>query len=246
MAVGFWVILAEQSGGDSLFPFARRCVTVIAVTRSSRVFRRSLSGLGVGLLMMLLLSAGCAHREVSFHGNPERTYAVGPSVAEVQTLAPTESPAPEAVAPADAWWLAEEFARGRRNCEALVGSGGSMLPLYRDRTVIVVERMEMARLRPGMTVVFFGDSGRMVAHTLVAATPQGWVAQGLANRERDRTLVRARNYVGTVIKAYAPDPRVPSVRSVPSAVATVALAGGFPSGRTTPEGMLALAPARAN
>jgi hypothetical protein len=199
---------------------------------------------------VLLLAAGCAHREVSFHAPLERgptiRPVIGPGVSGARNIAATESPAPEAVAPQDAWWLAEEFARARRNCEALVGSGGSMLPLYRDRTVVVVERMDMARLRPGMTVVFFGDSGRMVAHTLVARTPQGWVAQGLANREQDRTLVRARNYVGTVIKAYAPDPRVASRRTLQLAVTTVAATERSGVSRSSPERVLAVAPAWAN
>ena len=194
---------------------------------------------------MVLLSAGCVQRTVSFH-EPSGRPAVAGSLGASAAVEAAESPLPEPVAPQDAWWLAEEYVREHRNCEPLVGSGGSMLPLYRDRTVVVVERMEMSRLKAGMTVVFVGDSGRLVAHTLVAATPQGWVAQGLANRERDRTLVRARNYVGTVIKAYTPDPRVPSVRTNASSVATVAPSSGFPTMRTSPERPLSLAPASGN
>ncbi len=114
------------------------------------------------------------------------------------------SPRPERVAPREAWRLAESLAAGKRACEVMIGSGGSMLPLYPDRTVLVVERLPIAKLKRGMTVVFIGDSGRPVAHTLIEKTPRGWVAQGLANGERDRTLVRERNYLGAVVRAFTP------------------------------------------
>ena len=86
----------------------------------------------------------------------------------------------------------------------MVGSGGSMLPLYPDRTVLLVQRVPLEDLEVGMTVVFIGDSGRPVAHTLVEKTSRGWFAQGLANAERDRTLVRVRNYLGAVVRAFTP------------------------------------------
>ena len=89
----------------------------------------------------------------------------------------------------------------------MVGSGDSMLPLYRDRTVLVVRRFAMSDLRAGMTVIFAGDQGHLVAHTLVAKSPGGWIAQGLGNGEPDRTRVRARNYLGTVVKAFEPAER---------------------------------------
>ena len=79
-----------------------------------------------------------------------------------------------------------------------------MLPLYADRTVLVVRRMKTSALREGMTVVFSGDRGRLVAHTLLEKTAQGWRAIGVGNSEPDRTLVRRDNMVGVVVKAYAP------------------------------------------
>lgn len=114
------------------------------------------------------------------------------------------TPAAEVVPARDAWRIAERVAAGRTNCEVLIGRGGSMLPVYQDRTVLVVEAMEMDDLRPGMTVVFFGDSGRPVAHTLVAKTARGWVVAGRNNGAPDRTLVRRTNYIGTVVRAFAP------------------------------------------
>jgi len=121
------------------------------------------------------------------------------------------SPAAEQVAPSDAWRLAEKFSAAHAGTEIVIGRGGSMQPLYSDRTVLVVEPRDMNTLEPGMTVVFIGDTGAPVAHTLVEKTPRGWVAAGLANAEPDRTRVRFANYLGTVVKAFAPDPLVASV-----------------------------------
>lgn len=56
-----------------------------------------------------------------------------------------------------------------------------------------------------MTVVYIGDSGRLVAHTLLQESPRGWTAMGVGNRAPDRTPVRYRKYIGTVIKAFRPD-----------------------------------------
>lgn len=193
---------------------------------------RRLAGVGAGLAAMLW-AGGCA------------TATMRPVAAALPAPAPSvmaDSPVPEEVSPRDTWVLAEAFAEAHGNCETMVGSGGSMLPLYRDRTVLVVQRRPLGELRRGMTVVFFGDSGRMVAHTLVAETPQGWIAQGLANAERDRTVVRERNYIGTVIKAFAPNPTIASVRvrvlPVMTSGPTVAMRGNRPS----PDTLLALAP----
>ena len=106
----------------------------------------------------------------------------------------------------DAWRLAEAYVACHPGCDAVVGSGDSMLPLYRDRTVLVVRTVEASELRRGMTAVFIGDQGRPVAHVLIEKTPRGWRAMGLGNREPDRTRVGYRNLIGVVVKAYAPDP----------------------------------------
>lgn len=121
------------------------------------------------------------------------------------------SPEAHEVAPQDAWRLAELFAASRSDCEVVVGRGDSMLPLYRDRTVLVLEHMDMSALRSGMTVVFVGDSGRPVAHTLVEKTVRGWRAAGVALGKRDQTFIQSRNYIGTVIRAYSPNPAIPTL-----------------------------------
>ncbi len=127
--------------------------------------------------------------------------------APLAAIPPGLSPVAEPALGGDAWRQAEAFAATLPNADVLVGSGDSMLPLYRDRTVLVVQRLVLRDLQAGMTVVFTGDQGRLVAHTLVEKTPRGWVAIGLGNAEPDRTRVRSDNYLGTVVKAFAPSDR---------------------------------------
>jgi hypothetical protein len=128
----------------------------------------------------------------------------------------------EPLSPGEAWRRAEAIASAQRDCEVLVGCGNSMLPLYADRTVLVVQRLPVGQLQVGMTVVFTGDRGRPVAHTLIEETPRGWRAMGLGNSEPDETLVRRENLVGVVIRAFATNA---GSHSVPrSAGATLAVA----------------------
>jgi hypothetical protein len=140
-------------------------------------------------LMVAGLASGCATQSTCM---------------SARQLAEENSPKPVPVAPRDALRLAEAFVATHPGAEILLGSGGSMLPLYADHTVLVVQRMEMTELRPGMTVIFTGTRGHPIAHTLVENTSRGWIAMGLSNEEPDQTRVQARNYLGTVVKAYEP------------------------------------------
>lgn len=119
---------------------------------------------------------------------------------------PCEGAAPlrEVLPLLQAWRRAEALAAQIPNGDVMVGRGDSMLPVFPDSTVIVVQRMPMKDLRPGMVVVFVGDRGRPVAHTLVARTSSGWTAKGTANDQPDRTRVRSHNYLGTVVRAFVP------------------------------------------
>ncbi len=100
---------------------------------------------------------------------------------------------------------AEAYVKAHPGADYVVGSGDSMLPLYRDHTVLVIEKNQINELKRGMTVVFIGDNGFPVAHTLVRQTANGWVAIGLGNNENDHTLVRSSNYIGTVTQAFEPN-----------------------------------------
>jgi hypothetical protein len=147
----------------------------------------------------VLLSGGC-----STQLGP-RTARLAPAATPASELLSLGlSPVAELVSPREAWTLAESYARQHEGCEVLVGSGDSMLPFYHDRTVLVVARLAMNEVRVGMTVIFTGESGRPVAHLLTEKTTRGWRTRGVGNDEDDRALVYYDNYIGTVVKAYAP------------------------------------------
>ena len=114
------------------------------------------------------------------------------------------SPSAELVQPFDAMRLGKKYVVDHPGTEFLVGSGDSMLPLYRDHTVVVTQKTAVGDLKAGMTAVYIGELGRPVAHVLVKKTSDGWVAMGVGNAECDSTLVTAENLVGVVVKAYEP------------------------------------------
>lgn len=114
------------------------------------------------------------------------------------------SPAAEVVRPFDAMRLGGRYVAEHPGTDFLVGSGDSMLPLYRDHTVVVTRQVAVADLREGMTAVYLGDSGRPVAHVLVERTSGGWVAMGIGNATCDDTLVTGDNLIGVVVKAFEP------------------------------------------
>ena len=78
-----------------------------------------------------------------------------------------------------------------------VGRGDSMLPLYHDRAVIILERPAISELKVGQTVVFMGANGVPVAHVLVRHAADGWVTMGLNNTEvRPGIPFRRSGYAG--------------------------------------------------
>ena len=67
------------------------------------------------LALAVWLGGGCAHRAAVAFQTPasEQTTAVGAGNETALPVSAHASPAAEAVAPADAWWLAEQFVRER-------------------------------------------------------------------------------------------------------------------------------------
>jgi hypothetical protein len=114
------------------------------------------------------------------------------------------SPAAEVVQPFEAMQLGRKYVAEHPGTEFLVGSGDSMLPLYKDHTVVVTQQVAVSDLKEGMTAVYFNDSGRPVAHVLVKKTSDGWIAMGVGNAASDNTLVTQGNLLGVVVKAYEP------------------------------------------
>jgi hypothetical protein len=114
------------------------------------------------------------------------------------------SPVAERVLPLEAVRQARLFVAAHPGTDFMVGSGDSMLPLYKDHTVIVTRRIGIRQLRPGMTVVFMDPEGFAVAHVLVRLTSSGWISMGVGNADCDRGRVVDDNYVGVVIRAFEP------------------------------------------
>jgi signal peptidase I len=112
------------------------------------------------------------------------------------------SPTAEAATPRQAAQWAREYVAAHPGTEVALGTGDSMMPRYRDNTVIVVEHRPMSELKPGMTIVFRSPEGWPVAHAVVAQTSDGWITEGLNNAAPDDQPVTEGNYVGVVVKAY--------------------------------------------
>jgi signal peptidase I len=120
------------------------------------------------------------------------------SLAQVSEMSPT----PKAVDTSAAVRQAHAFVAAHPGSVIALGMGDSMLPLYRDGTMVVVERRPLNSLKPGMTIVFKSAEGWSVAHALVEKTSDGWVTMGIHNPEPDGALVTDQNYVGVVVRAY--------------------------------------------
>ena len=159
-------------------------------TMTAATFRTSLRRWAPAafLVVSTLVLSGCATDGVAY------------SPAAVSAM----SPVAEVVGPLEAYHLAQAYVAGHPNTDFMIGSGNSMLPLYKDHTVIITERQPIADLKPGMTVVYVGGLGFPVAHVLVKYTSEGWIAMGVGNRESDERRVTADNYMGVVVKAFEP------------------------------------------
>ena len=113
------------------------------------------------------------------------------------------APAPVLVTKGSELRTAEAAAAHLAGAQAFIGAGESMEPIYASGTAIVVTPCAYSELRAGMSVVYVNRDGRGVAHALVQATCDGWVAQGVNNPDQDSDLVTARNLVGVITQAYA-------------------------------------------
>jgi signal peptidase I len=73
-----------------------------------------------------------------------------------------------------------------------------MLPFFGEGSVVIVKKIDASALREGMVVAYQNRFGEMVAHRLIEAKADGWVAQGYNNKASDSTLVTAENLCGVV------------------------------------------------
>ena len=134
-----------------------------------------LAKLGPGVL--LALCTGCA-------SEPADPAAKAPPSANVGKL--------------QAWNDAEMLAQRAEGRSAAVGAGNSMLPIYGDNTMLVINAVPYDTLRLGMTVAYRNSRGVEVVHKLIGKEARGWRVAGLNNEEADAELVTPYNLIGVV------------------------------------------------
>lgn len=116
------------------------------------------------------------------------------------------TPVPILVAQTHPWKRAQEIANEVPNSDVIVGHGDAMLPMYQDGTVLVVQKLELEHLRPGMTVVFYeeGEVGyefraRLLVKKIMNET---WELTGsTVNSQNSMQQMSQENYIGTVVAA---------------------------------------------
>jgi signal peptidase I len=99
---------------------------------------------------------------------------------------------------ADARTLAAQHA----NMTVMSIEGVSMLPYFGEGSVLVVKKINAARLREGMVVVYTNRFGDTVAHRLTARVDGGWQVKGWNNDRADSTVVNASNLLGVVYATF--------------------------------------------
>ena len=97
---------------------------------------------------------------------------------------------------------AHRVAELRPGSQVMCIEGKSMLPYFGEGSVVVVKKIDPAKLRAGMVVVYTNRFGETVAHRLINVSECGWVVQGYNNRESDSTLVNASNLIGVVYATF--------------------------------------------
>ena len=81
-------------------------------------------------------------------------------------------------------------------------AGQSMLPYFSDDAVILVKKIDAARLRVGMIAVYVNRFGEKVAHRVIAPSEGGWQVKGYNNDEPDSTVVNGGNLLGIVYATF--------------------------------------------
>jgi signal peptidase I len=88
-------------------------------------------------------------------------------------------------------------------------SGGSMLPFFGDDAVVVVKKIDAARLRTGMIAVYVNRFGEKIAHRVIAPVAGGWQVKGYNNDAADSTVVNGSNLLGVVYATFHSAGRAP-------------------------------------
>ena len=88
-------------------------------------------------------------------------------------------------------------------------AGESMLPYFGDGAVVVVKKIDAARLRVGMIAVFVNRFGEKIAHRVIAPVDGGWQVKGYSNDAADSTVVNNSNLLGVVYATFHSAGRAP-------------------------------------
>lgn len=88
-------------------------------------------------------------------------------------------------------------------------AGQSMLPYFGDDAVVVVKKIDAARMRVGMIAIYVNRFGEKVAHRVIAPVNGGWQVKGYSNDEADSTVVSNRNLLGIVYATFHSAGRAP-------------------------------------
>lgn len=104
------------------------------------------------------------------------------------------------------WRRAEMIAAEVPHSSLLVVHGDTFFPVYPGGTILVIQRLSLENLRPGMTVGFSRDWGNPLAlsvHVLDAQLPEGdWMTGRLGVDVRiNRIRLDDKTYAGTVVAA---------------------------------------------
>jgi hypothetical protein len=98
----------------------------------------------------------------------------------------------------------------RADLSVLRVSGQSMLPYFDDEAVIVMKKIDAARLRIGMIAVYVNRFGEKVAHRVIGQVDGGWQVQGYNNDRPDSTVVKGDNLLGVVYATFSAAERSPA------------------------------------
>lgn len=75
-------------------------------------------------------------------------------------------------------------------------AGISMDPFFGEDSLMLVEAVEIGKVREGMVIVYRDAEGDLVAHSVVSVTADGVIAKGFNNRSEDPHPVTSESLVG--------------------------------------------------
>ncbi len=97
---------------------------------------------------------------------------------------------------------AHKLAARHAGLQVLRIAGRSMLPFFGEGSVVLVKKIESAKVQPGMVVVYQNRFNETVAHRVIGGSNGSWTVQGFNNSEADSTVVNDANLMGVVYATF--------------------------------------------